>query len=98
MKIKKGEIFLFSNGEYSDYEIVTICKAKNDIDIETLKEEYIKNNPDEKEDYFEYYKFVKWIIVDKRLADEIEYKEWYLGEYGIADFNLINGETINKIN
>jgi len=95
MKIKKNEMFLFSAGSYSNYEVITICKAKTDIDIELLKKEYLKNNPDEEEDYcFKQYKFVKWIIVDKKLAEEIRYKEWHLGSYAIADFSLCKSESI----
>lgn len=37
MKIKKGELFIFTVGEYSDYGIERIGKAKQDIDVESLR-------------------------------------------------------------
>ncbi|MCW7076411.1 MAG: hypothetical protein OCU18_03855 [Candidatus Syntrophoarchaeum sp.] len=88
MKIKKDELFMFSGGEYSDYMLYVLCKTKVDIDIEALKEEYLAQNPDERQKYgAEFHKFVKWVI-DKNLAEKIKYKEWYLGGYDTYEFSL----------
>ena len=94
--IKKGELFMFSEGNYSDYQINAVCRAKKNIDIEAAKQEYFELYPKQEEDYaFEPYRFIKWIIVDKDLAEEIiQYKEWYLGEYS-ADFSL-EDKGLNK--
>ena len=96
MFIKKGVTFVLSSGEYSDYSVYTLCKAKADLDIEALKSEYMVAHASENEAYhFSVSNFIKWLTVDKNVAKELEYTEWHLGSYGKADFS-INENTPNK--
>lgn len=74
MKIKQGEIILLTDGEYSDYEVNTLCKATKDIDVMALRLEYLELFPKEVEPYsFKVSHFLKWLVVDKCVADEIKY-------------------------
>jgi len=77
--IKKGELFLFSIGEFSNYGIKATCKAQKDIDVEEIKQQYLEQYPDQ-EEYceFEPYRFIKWVLVDQGLAEEISCKELHM--------------------
>jgi hypothetical protein len=90
--IKKGSLFIITSGEYSDYELVTICKALCDIDVQGAKAEYLQAYPEQGEDYkFRYGKFVTWLINEKRIAKELDYFEWHTDDYGIVDFSVTKG-------
>lgn len=91
MIILKDTIFLLTRGEYSDYDAITLCKASIDIDIMALRGEYMALHPEQNYDYkFDVYQFVKWIIVDKEICQELDYQEWHLGSYATADFSIGN--------
>ena len=82
-------MFIFSNGEYSDYEVCTLCRATEDINIKIVKRQYFAKFPNDKENYcFSHDAFMKWLIVDKKLAEELDYTNFHLGSYGEADFEL----------
>ena len=93
MIIKAGELVLLSAGEYSDYGGIALGRATADIDIEAIAREYADHNTSR---YFDEFKFAKWLVVDKRLIDEVSYKEWHLGcGYGKRmDFSLSDGESL----
>ena len=86
MKIKKGTMLVISTGEYSNFTIHTLCKALQDIDTEVVKQEYLLVHPEEGVEYHaNFYRFMKWIIVDKQLVEEIVYGEWYVGSYSTLE-------------
>jgi hypothetical protein len=90
--IPKGTLFLLTEGEYSSYYCITLCKAIVDIDVEALKSEYLKLHHEQLEDYkFRTTMFVRWFLVDKRLAQELEYTEWHLGA---SKFELRESEKV----
>jgi len=85
--IKKGTMFIISSGEYEDYKVMTICRAKADIDPKALYAEYIQVDQQSAEDTISGFgAFAKWMIVDKRLCEELDYTELYLGS--IRSFEL----------
>ena len=89
MKIKKDDLFILTHGCYSDYSLITVCKALEDIDILFLKEEYLSTNPEQRGRHsFSDYEFTKWLVVDKRMAEEVHCLEWHLGDYADGDFSL----------
>ena len=96
MIIKAGELVLLSAGEYSDYGGIALGRATADIDIEAIAREYADANAPNTSRYFDEFKFAKWLVVDKRLIDEVSYKEWHLGwGYGReAEFSLSDGESL----
>lgn len=95
MFIKKGSMFLLTDGEYSDYEAITLCKATTDIDVMALRAEYMALYPEQNKDYsFRESQFCKWLVVDKKVCKELDYFEWHLGSYSKADFSL-NQNTPN---
>ena len=90
MVIKKGELFILTSGEYSDYDLMAVCRADEDIDIEALGDEYLQSRPEERKRYhFGQYRFAKWLLVDKRVITEVPYKEWHTGSYSM-DFTLLD--------
>lgn len=93
MIIEKDVLFLLTSGEYSDYTAITLCKADVAIDIMILRGEYLASYPEQNTEYkFNQSQFVKWLIVDKQVCKEIDYQEWHIGSYGIAEFTLNNGD------
>lgn len=89
MNIKKGSFFALTNGCYSDYEMVTICKATQDIDVSALHDEYLSLRPEQAKEFrFKDDEFIKWLIVDKKVCKELDYFEWHLGNYSDGEFSL----------
>ena len=83
MNIAKGALFVLTEGEYSDYQMMVVCRATEDIDPQALTREYLAAYPQQAEDYdAEFYHFAKWLTVDRQAAEEAACWEWHLGEYG----------------
>ena len=85
MKIKKGELFLLSCGTYSDYDVKCLCRALVDIDCKNLVSAFRADNPDFKQ-YDSESKVIHWMINVKKMAEEVQRKELWLGDYG--DLNI----------
>jgi len=82
--IERGSLFVLSSGEYSDYQIYAVCRAKCDIDLEALEDEYLASHPEQRRRYgISFYEFISWLIAQKQVAEELDYQEWYLGAYGL---------------
>ena len=92
MNIKKGSLFVITSGEYSDYQMITLCKATQYIDVSALRTEYLALSADGKWHWNDNNKFVKWLIVDRKACKELDYSEFYLGGYGDEEFEVINKE------
>lgn len=87
--IKKRKVFVVTRGIYSDYELYLVCRALVDIDIDGLKEEYFQEYPKQKEEYeFSFERFVAWLIINKKVCEELDYYEWHVGSYSKANFSL----------
>ena len=85
MTLKQGSLFTLSHGEYSDYVIIALCRATEDIDIEALREEYMELYPEQREEYeFSPYQFANWLVNVRRSCEEVEYFYWHIGNYGTA--------------
>jgi len=81
--IPKDSQFLISAGEYSDFQVFTVCRALEDLDVDALKEKYLSTFPKEREPYaFDYYRFLSWLLLFENLVLELDHIEWYLGSYG----------------
>lgn len=86
MKHKKGETLLMSSGEYSDYQIILLCKVVQDFDEIDVYEKY----DGKKEGYnFDCDEFVNYLIKNK-LIKEIDYVEWNCESYGRIEFSNNN--------
>lgn len=84
--IKKDTLFIVTSGVYSNYEVVTLCKARQDIDMDSLRTEYLKMYPEEAKEYlFEEFKFTKWLLVDVNIAEELTYAELHLTDYSTVN-------------
>lgn len=82
--IPKGALLTISTGEYSDYVVLGVFRAKAPLDVSALRQEYLALRPVEAKEYhFHEHAFLGW-VVRKGLLDHEECFEWYLGAYGIA--------------
>ena len=89
MIIKEGTIFAITCGKYSEFEVVTICRASTDFDIFELREEYLSIHPEQREDcLFKEYEFINWVLVVRCLAEELDYWTWHIGKYDSPNFRL----------
>ena len=80
-KIAKDTIILLSSGEYSDYSITGLAKATQDIDPNSLKDEYVSLYPDQMGNYsFSESKFIEF-LKEKKLLEGLPFTEWYLSSY-----------------
>ena len=76
-QISKGDLVVLTSGEYSDYELFTLCRANCDLDLDRLTREFA---PDEKLGRWDVHcGFVKWLVVDKAVLTELDYREWWVG-------------------
>jgi hypothetical protein len=50
-KLKTGELVRFSTGEYGDYSAGPLFEALQDFNVGEQRDEYIKEHPDESEQY-----------------------------------------------
>lgn len=86
--VGKGKHLLMSSGCYSDYYIMGLFIAKQDIDLDALLVEFEKDHPYvEIPDHWE--KGPRWkrkdfieFIINKDLLERIPYFEFYTGDYG----------------
>lgn len=83
--INKGERFVLSSGDYSDYRVLTIADASETFDIDFCRKEYrqwaaAKNI---EEHGFNEYQFLAWLVVVRGLLIEVSvgWKEWHLSRY-----------------
>lgn len=84
MLINEGELLLFSNGEYSDYGVMTLARATKPFNIQDRLEAYLKCHPEQRERYeFDEYGFLAYLTLDGTVV-EVEYREVHLGCYGTA--------------
>lgn len=78
--IKKDELLVLTTGEWSDYEMITICKALVDLDIEVLQSEYIKRYNRVDASSVISSRFVTWLI-SKQFMVELSYRELHFSSY-----------------
>jgi hypothetical protein len=81
--IKKGKLILLTSGEYSDYSVLRVCRCLKDINTKELEKEYLKIYPDQAEAYgLDYYKYLAFLINEKKALEEIKVTEYHIGNYG----------------
>lgn len=83
--IPKGMLVIYSQGEYSDYCIVTVGYAKEELRISRLKEEYKNTLENKKPKYLDSYAFANWLVNVKKAIDEINWGEVHTGSWGQLD-------------
>ncbi len=80
--IKAGELVMMSAGEYSDYGIHGLFRAKADIDPDTLVAEWLAAHPEQNETYrFREHQFLAEVC-KRGLLEDVAAVEWHLGDYG----------------
>lgn len=74
-----------TTGEYSDYSVSGVFRAKEEIDADKLLADWLKDNPEQVADYhFNANEFLGW-VVRQGLVEPVDSFEWYLGAYSCAE-------------
>lgn len=83
--IRAGSLLIVSTGEYSDYSVDGVFRAKSDIDPEALRSEWLALHPEQTVRYcFRDEQFLAW-VAGKGLLEPIDCTEWHLGDYCYAE-------------
>jgi hypothetical protein len=75
--IPAGTIFYASRGEYSDYSVIAILRAKVELVPELLRDKFLEENPGSR---WERKPFVSWLY-EKDLVELLEHWEWNVDDY-----------------
>lgn len=77
--IPAGSLLTVSTGEYSDYSVRGVFRAKSDIDADALRQEWLKDNPVNEENYwfFNEDQFLGWVC-RLGLLDPVDCFEWHI--------------------
>ena len=84
LPIPKGMLFTISTGAYSDYDVKGVFRAKADIDVVSLREQWKNNILSKDEDCYQKDEFFKWII-DLGIIEPVPSMEWHLCDYDDLD-------------
>jgi hypothetical protein len=92
--IPAGAVFTISTGCYSDYSVSGVFRAVRDIDTETLKEEWLKKYPAQRERYhFDDCAFLADVF-RRGLFEPVSRWEWHLTDYSDADEMRLSGPGV----
>lgn len=91
--LPEGTIFLLSSGAYSDYSILALLRATQDLDLDKFVAGYLAANPEQVGKYkFKQYQFANELVASG-MVEEIRTKELYIAEYATALFKLHEGHV-----
>lgn len=84
--MKKGELFIVTTGEYSDYGIAAKFEALQQFSADAELAQWVKDHPESSEKYhFNSTKFLQWLET-RGLVKEATIREWHLESYSsLAD-------------
>lgn len=78
-----GALFTISAGEYSDYSVHGVFRAKADIDPNKLHDAWFESHPEQNKTYaFKEWEFLASIV---DLIEPVKSMEWHLTDYSSAD-------------
>jgi hypothetical protein len=86
MPIPAGSLLTVTTGEYRNWcTIDGVFLAKSDIDPESLRDQWLQDHPDQREEHcFEEGNFLAW-TASLGLIEPLDCYEWHLSNYSIAD-------------
>ncbi len=78
-KLQKGELILFTTGEYSDFSNIMLVKVLKNFDIQELQDAGSDNFIEiyKTSSWFSYTKFRLWLI-EQGYIEELSYREYWL--------------------
>ena len=83
--ISVGTVLLLSVGEYSDYDIVTICRCQREFNTLAVEQEYREVYPMDDSDYQarndDHTRFVNWLVNEEHYCEEVNHREIHMGYY-----------------
>lgn len=80
--IEEGRLLKIDQGEYSDYHVIGFFKVIKSFDW--LLELMLFRDSQEDKDYFNYDRFL-FFLLTKKYLEELKYDTLYLGGYGEYD-------------
>ena len=70
--LKAGELIEFEDGEYSDHQVWHPMRVVKDFNLKEAFDEYIKEHPDQLEDYKANYSMFGSFLVRQGYLDDVE--------------------------
>ena len=92
MKVDKGQLIAFSEGEYSDYTVEALCVVDKQFDLEEMKNKWMDECCEEETNNIYKHRserrlksgkpsFLAWLSI-KMLVTDVNYIEVHTGSYG----------------
>jgi hypothetical protein len=83
LRYKADEIFMLTEGEYADFQVVAMLRAAVDFDAREVADQFAVQNPDaawrfQADQFLDY-------LVENHLVEVIPYRAMYVGAYGRGD-------------
>ena len=75
--IPSGHHFILTHWVYSPEKVIALCRAEQDLNIEKLRQEFIK----QLDGGFSDEKFVSWLI-NSEYATKIDFFEFHISDFG----------------
>lgn len=95
--IPAGAIFTVTSGEYSDFGVDGVFRARKEIPAERLRDEYLEGNPERRGHHsFDERGFLAFLVRGGYI-DQVESWELYLGGYDRSRFRVHRFEAWNRI-
>jgi len=81
-KIKKGELFLISKGDYSSYDVWALMRALKNINAKEEIERFLEKETIDEDGYYDFNQsgFILWLIQQK-IAKELKTLELWFTSY-----------------
>lgn len=77
--INKGELSLFTTGDYDSYRIIDLLRAKVRFDLLKMRATYLEIYPDQATKYgFNNDKFIDYLIDVVNVVEEVDFTEFNL--------------------
>jgi len=84
--VKEGELMIVTSGAYSDYSLISVCRALQAFDLRAALLDYLGEHPEIVEEYrWSDDRFMAYLIMRGLVADE-PYISLFLGEYSSFNF------------
>ena len=91
---RPGEVFILTQGEYSSYEVLALCRVIVEFDVTALVAEWLKDHPEQLKNYhFKTDAFHAWMSA-RGLWAEVPHGEFFLGDYG--SYGTIHGYAVEE--
>jgi hypothetical protein len=86
--IPKDALFYISTGEYSDYCVTGVFRALQEIDADSLLEQWLTAHPEQRQPYK--FKDKDFLTSVAHLMQPVESWEWHIESYAMAEYMYVS--------